>query len=434
MKDQGIQEARKKLKLALWSRIHQLPRFFVEWWQMWELRRLLELAYNHVPFYKTLWDERGVRPSDIIKLSDIQKLPITSKRLFRQQPITSLTHDSFPLPSYVWRTTSGSTGEPFGFPVRRHDELSPSNVFYTYRFLLWRGRKLSDLCASLRVARISDGHEPMERHLFIPRALLREDPPELFRRLKEFGPDVVVNRPSVLFELARCAERMDVSDLPRFRYFMSHGEMLYPAVRKFIEGVTNGEVYDAYGLEEVGTIGVECREHRGMHINEESCIVEIVADNGNALPNGSTGRIVVTYFYNDAMPFIRYDTGDRGMIMPERCPCGLRARRIHVFGREGVVIVLGGRTFHLNEFEKIVEKLHHAIFIYQIAKVGEDDLEIRLVPSDGFSPTDADAIGDSFKKQFGLSPSIKIVSGINENERGKTPQFVDETNPARIAR
>ena len=438
MKNIGIQEARKRSERAIWSRIHQLPRFFVEWWQMWELRRLLELAYNHVPFYKTLWDERGVRPSDIVKLSDIKKLPITSKRLFRQQPIMSLMHDSFFLPHYVWTETSGSTGEPFGFPIRAYSELDLTNVFYEYRFLLWRGENLNDLLASLRVARISDslpnGYVPSDERLFIPRGLLRDDPSALFRQLKEFGPDVIASRPSMLFELARLAGRMDTNDLPRFKYIMSYGETLYPAARWFIERATSGEVYDAYGLEEVGTIGVECREHLGMHLNEESCIVEVVDGNGVILRDGNTGRIIITRFRrNDVMPFIRYDTGDRGMIMPERCPCGLRARRIQVFGREGIFVTLGGRKFHLSEFEKVLTKLHHAVLGYQIARVGEGDLEIRLVLSDGFSQA-ADAVAADFKKRFGLSPGVKIVRSIGYNERGKTPIFVDEMDLAEIDR
>lgn len=424
---------RDQIYFVLHSRVHAMPRLFVRQWQFWELKRLIQLAYARVLFYKKLWDEHGVHPEDIGTLADICKLPITSKQMLKQYPQEEMMIKSFPAGDYKWVTTSGSTGEPFCFPVSKSDEFSRDHVFYVYRFLMWRGTKLDYLMKNLRVARISlarilDAQEPRDRYLLISRELFRDSPPKMLRRLKEFNPDIITGRPTTLFELARIVERSGVRERPRFRYLLSHGEMLYPEVRRFIEGVTGGEVYDTYGLEEVGAIGVECAEHNGLHLNEESLVVEIVDNGGEALLPGNIGRVIVTRFrFNDVMPFIRYDTGDRGMIMEEPCPCGIQARRIKVFGREGIYIALGAKNYHLREFEKIFEKLTLSIFRYQIVKTGRDLLEVRIIPTQRFSSVDENYIHVQFKERFDFTPKVWIVSHLEYNPGGKTPHFIDET-------
>ena len=86
MRSFGFQNLRQRIEFALWRRVHTLPRLFVQHWQFWELKRLIQLAYAHVPFYGKFWDEHGIHPEDIGTLSDICKLPSTSKQMLRRYP------------------------------------------------------------------------------------------------------------------------------------------------------------------------------------------------------------------------------------------------------------------------------------------------------------------------------------------------------------
>ncbi len=89
------------------------------------------------------------------------------------------------------------------------------------------------------------------------------------------------------------------------------------------------EIFDHYGMTETGLGGaVECQAHEGMHIRENDLYFETLDARGQRLPDGHEGELVVTTLTRRGMPFIRYRTGDRGVITAKVCACGSRIRRI----------------------------------------------------------------------------------------------------------
>ena len=71
-----------------------------------------------------------------------------------------------------------------------------------------------------------------------------------------------------------------------------------------------------------------CTAHEGMHMRENHCITEIIDENGNVLPDGEWGELVITTIGMEAQPLIRYRTGDRTRIIPGRCLCGSEIKRL----------------------------------------------------------------------------------------------------------
>ena len=230
-----------------------------------------------------------------------------------------------------------------------------------------------------------------------------------------------------MIELARAAEKLQCGKLPTPGYIISYGESFTATERKIIKDAFGSDPYDHYGLEEVGVIGADCEEHNGVHINEESYIVEILDEEGAAVAPQAPGRVIVTYFYNYVMPFIRYDTGDRGVLIQDRCPCGLNSPRLRVNGWRGSFFAIGRKKTHSAEFAAILRKFSGEIFRYQIVKTGADRLTIRVIPTKNFTEGVSKKIKEEFYRKFSFEPEITTVDTLPLTARGKAVVFVDET-------
>ena len=125
--------------------------------------------------------------------------------------------------------------------------------------------------------------------------------------------------PKAALALALEAEATGI-DL-KFDAYLPHGEALTDDDRAAMLRVFGAGALDLYSSKEAGHIAVGCPEDKGLHVNAESVLVEIVDDRGQPVPPGTLGRVIVTPFFNAAQPLIRYDQGDVA-ILTEPCRCG----------------------------------------------------------------------------------------------------------------
>ena len=127
-------------------------------------------------------------------------------------------------------------------------------------------------------------------------------------------------------------------------------------VRKEIEARLGTRLYPHYGSREIGLGGaVTCPAFEGMHLRENDLIAEIVDEEGRVLPRGEWGELVLTSIEADAMPLIRYRTGDITRILPEPCPCGsavIRLDRVRRRSRCPAMEKLDDRMF---QYEEVVD-------------------------------------------------------------------------------
>ncbi|KKW39495.1 MAG: hypothetical protein UY89_C0021G0002 [Parcubacteria group bacterium GW2011_GWA1_54_9] len=410
-----------------------MPGFLRRRWQLAQIKRLVALAYGHVPAYRTLWRATGIEPERIRTFFDFATLPVTDKQFFRKHREEEIVHDSFSPGGYYFMETSGSTGEPFRFPrstshyLQRRFRHAKAFDFGMLRFLFWRGFSRHEIF-DMKLAEIRiNPRRGAPYCLYLPTADMRNDPAGVLRALREFEPDVLNSRPTVLVELARLAERLPREERPRLRFVLSHGEELMPSQREYIRDVFGCDMHEFYGLTEVGAIGGDCEVHHGLHLFEETCFVEVVDAEGRPLPAGEFGRVVVTHFYNHALPFIRYDTGDSGVILDEPCPCGLRARRLIVRGRLGGFFTIGGKRFNYSEFQMILSGFSTIVLRYQFAKVSKEAVELRIIPAPAYSAEEALRLRQAFRDTLGIEPVVKVVDNIPYTDGGKTRFIVDET-------
>lgn len=421
-----MQSFSEKTRFAIWSLVNELPISLIYCWQSYFFRKIAKTAYFGTMFYNRLYKKNAVDLFKILTVRDIRTLPVVNKQMIREAGMTAVINSFYRGP-YEWHQTSGSTGEPFSFPFIVNEN---KDYFYfnRYRPLIWRGLRLRDIKNKMKIAQIRINPYPIPRYLFIPVSDVRDNIIFVVRRLYDYSPDILESMASVLLELAHYIEIYWRKERPPFRYIISYGEELTNTQREYLERVLGGCVYSNYGLEEVGIIGMDCEIHDGYHIYEESHIVEVADDYGRLVKNGDRGRIVVTYLFSKAMPFIRYDTGDMGQFIVEPCPCGLLARRIRVEGRRGGFINIGSRKYNFTEFGGVLRYFNESILKYQIAKTSENTIELRIMPAKNFTSNDSDVIRHQFREKFGLEPEIKLVENILFVKSGKSEVFIDETN------
>ena len=153
---------------------------------------------------------------------------------------------------------------------------------------------------------------------------------ELEEILENEQPDTFVGLPTHLYSILTVLGPMSLK-----RALIS-GDACPVAVTDKIESMLGSRLFPHYGSREMGMAGaITCPVHHGMHLRENHIIAEIIDEQGNVLPHGMEGELVITTIGMEAMPLIRYRTGDFTRIIPEKCACGSETLRLDLLRRKG---------------------------------------------------------------------------------------------------
>ncbi len=408
--------------------VHLRNRRAIERYQWSRLRTLIPYLSEHIALYRQLLAERGVNQNCISRLEDLRLLPIIDKSLFAGRPVEEYTDQSRPLYGR-WAKTSGSSGTPFT-PLRRvHTRLPWYGDSLYYRFLFWDTPWRVD-SSWARVVHIRIHPRQQKNHLVIAIDDFLNDTEAAVQQMIDFQPDILETHPSLLFELASYMQK-NPRKFP-LKYIVSVSENLSPTVRAYVEEQLQCKVFNRYGLEEFGTVGNECSKHDGFHINTESFIVEIVDEKGALCTDGVFGRVLITDLFNTEMPFVRYDTGDRGQISRNVCACGLHAPRLWIDGRYSAYLVFDDRRFHHYQFTAAFSALMNSVAAYQVVKKGESDLVLRVIPGPLYTAATGEEVVASVQETVGpdINVTLELVEQFSRVPQGKSQIVRDESTHA----
>jgi len=309
-----------------------------QWWpkdrilelQNQRLSQLLKHTYERVPYYRRIFDERDIKPADITCSEDLIKLPVLNKRLIRAN-FTDIVARDFPQREVITSYTGGSTGEPLMF-YRTKDERFNWAFAALQRAFQWAGYEIGDKTVligagqhirepstSAKITRVLRFF--FERFTYFDVVEFSANVPLFAEQIQAFQPKFIRGFPSAIYLLARFIEKEGGYKV-RPNAIITGAEQVYEHQRKLFQMVFQCETYSGYNTNEVHGIAAECPAHSGYHISSENLIVEIVDDEGNPVPTGEDGRILITNLHNLVMPFIRYDIGDLGALARGPCPCG----------------------------------------------------------------------------------------------------------------
>lgn len=311
---------------------------------------LLEHAYEHVPYYSEVMRATGVDPPSVIRNRSLERLPILDRSTITNR-LNYLRATNLPPERFVANGTGGSTGEPLRFfDDRQQAGWSDAAVWRSQR---WFGVDVGERCAYLWGAnfdltdfqgfggRVKSGVLNM---LMLPAWELSEATASVFwKRLVDFKPRLLVAYAGALNQWARLiGDKRD--SIPGLSAIIVSAEMLYNEARATIEACFKVPVYNRYGGRDLKFVAQECTRRDGLHINSENVVVEVVKD-GEQVGPGELGEIVITRLDNFAMPFVRYRTGDLGMMARSPCDCGRSLPLLEkIEGRiQDAILTLDGR-------------------------------------------------------------------------------------------
>ncbi|MDV3429503.1 MAG: AMP-binding protein [Bacillota bacterium] len=161
-------------------------------------------------------------------------------------------------------------------------------------------------------------------------------------------------KPTVLFGIASfilsLSEKLSKQDKNRVNKIIVVGEVLDEFTRNKLESAYGCQVYSGYGISEVMTAN-ECKEKNGFHVKSNEIITEVIDKDEKGY-----GELVYTCIGREAMPLIRFRSGDYGRVIEEKCPCGCEDYRIQVFGRKDSMVNIKGKLVDINYLKSLIIK------------------------------------------------------------------------------
>ena len=181
------------------------------------------------------------------------------------------------------------------------------------------------------------------------------------------------------------------------------------ATGQFLESAWNAKVYSTYGVTELAGSLCECEAGLGGHLNEELLHVEILDDAGQPVADGTVGEVVATTFGVEAMPLLRYRTGDCAALFREPCRCGRTSPRLGpIVGRKDQKLKVKGTTLFPSALQAVLDETP-GVDVYVVIARAESDLSdaIEVVISGSVS---LPALRDALQGRTKIIPSIRHAS------------------------
>jgi len=399
-----------------------------------QLRHLIEFSYENVPYYRNLFNSLALSPKDIQTIEDLEKLPILTKDIikkhweeFKPANLSSM--------KFYNQATGGSTGMPLQYRLSKHDRFLGGALLY--RGWGYGGYQLGDKMVFLAGSSLGVGTKPhpIKRAHEIARNIRilssydmgEKEMQHYANVLNSFQCKFIRGYASSIYFYAKWLKEGNLC-FPSPDAVFTAAEKLFPRMRETISQVFKCEVFDAYGLNDGGVSAYECPEHSGLHIDTERSVMEIIDQNGHQIDEGQ-GQILATSLHNFAMPFIRYNTGDEGRILTDKCGCGRNSLLLReVLGREYEMLltpegqgVFGG-FFTTQIFDKI-----SAVREFQVVQKEIDQLIIRIVPEQGFDELELDYIRTIIQsKSKKWNVDFEFVESIDRSRAGKYKFIIND--------
>lgn len=372
----------------IWSPKEEcMPRSSMETLQLDRLKRIVQYAYDRVPFYKKAFDDIGLKPSDIRTLKDVSRLPFTTKDDLRD----NYPYGMFAVPmKQIVRLhgSSGTTGKPTVVGYTRNDIDTWAEL--VARVAAEAGATDDD------VAQIAFGyglftgafglHYGLERLGAAVIPMSSGNTERQIALMQDFSTTVLVGTPSYALYMAEVARNMgvDTEKLPlRLGLFGAEGST--EAMREELQKRWHIVATENYGLSEIMGPGVagECEYREGMHIAEDHFLVEIIDPvTEQPVDYGNVGELVITTLTKEGVPLIRYRTHDITSIIADKCACGRTLYRIaKIKGRTDDMLIIKGVNVFPSQIETVLMNIEEVGPHYEIIvrkKGFMDELEINI--------------------------------------------------------
>jgi phenylacetate-CoA ligase len=405
----------------------------IEAYQLQRLKTLLAHAHANVPYYRAVFNERGVVPRDICDLADLERVPFLTKDVVRDN-LHALTARNYLAQDLEPVHTSGSTGKPLGFYYEKGTSRALEMAFI--RSAWGRvGYRFVHKCSVLRddLAGPNDAEKIYDKRLFgrwltlSSRAMRPENLATYVGLIRKFKPRYIQAFPSSLTILAKYMQEHRLERFPTVKALLCGSENIAQWQRELFQAVFRCRVFSWYGLTEQVAFASECEVSQKYHVFPEYGILELVDAKGRPILNsGEVGEIVATGFNNAAVPFIRYRTGDLAQHADETCECGRHHALLpriegraseYVFDRNGVAIPLAAIWMT----EDVIDADFDGVSHFQFFQDAPGTLILNIVPGRDYEKGGSAQMFGALRGRLGrdMDLEIRLVDHISRSEAGK---------------
>ncbi|MHB9130566.1 MAG: phenylacetate--CoA ligase family protein [Armatimonadota bacterium] len=408
--------------------------------QAQKLKALVKWVYERNTPYRAKMDMAGIKPADIELLEDLRHLPFISKEDFRfGYPLAMLCVDRSELREM--HMSSGSTGTPVVMAYTNEDldqwaecmsrcylmagldpgdgiQITPSFGLFNGGFGFYHGARK----AGMFIIPAGSGNTPRQI--------------KLMNDFKVKGLMGVVSYGIRIMEVLQETG----AELPSLQVGIFGAESFSDSMREKIENGLGIEAFDIYGMTEtggVGTTGMDCPFHCGIHVWEDQYITEIVdPQTGKPVEDGQVGEIVFTSLNRKAIPVVRFRTGDLTRVLSRKpCECGRTSLRIdRVTGRIDDMLIVKGVNFFPKQVEQALMEIPGVLSHYQIIIEEVDgvrDVRINVEAEEGVTGF---VVEKHLKEKLGFSPKGDVFKpGTLPRQEGKAVRvFYENGEKAKV--
>lgn len=392
-----------------------------------QLHRLIQHAYDSVPYYRDLMKELKLTPADIRSREDLPKLPILSKEDVRAN-VDRLVSDRENKRGLIRRHTSGTTGKSLHFFSTPESIAFQWAVWWRHRkrFGIERGVWHVNFTGKLVVPASQEAppywrwNRPMKQVLINMQHITPKKVDAIVSFFNERGFELFTGYPSIIHAFVLAAEEAGRELESPPRVISTGAENILDFQRRDIVNYTHAILTDQYGLSEGCGNASQCPEfvyHEDFEFGIIECVDPVSVDE-----NHVRGRVVCTGFSNWAFPFVRYDTGDVGIWTQNGflCQCGRRSTVLSAIeGRtdDYVVTPEGNRIMRFDYIFKETANVKECQVVQE--KLGE--IILRIVIRPGYASRDEEAIRKEIRRWISprLNMSFEYIDEIERDMSGK---------------
>ncbi|MEG0927637.1 phenylacetate--CoA ligase family protein [Chryseobacterium sp.] len=385
-----------------------------------KLQKLLVYLEGNSPFYQRLFKEHNINIAEIRTLDDLQKIPTTTKNDLQQH-----NHDFFCIsPDKIvdYSTTSGTLGDPVTFGLSDGDL---ERLAYN--------EAISFACAGIRKGDVVQMITTIDKRFMAGLAyflglrkmgasVVRMGPgiPELqWDSIFRYKPKYLITVPSFLLKMIDYAEKHGLDYKNSSVYgavcigeSIKNQDFTDNILSQKIKEKWNIKLFSTYASTEMSTAFTECEFQKGGHHHPELIITEILDDEGNVVEEGESGELTITTLGVEAIPLLRFKTGDIVKAHYEPCQCGRNTMRLGpVIGRKQQMIKYKGTTLYPPAMNDILNDFNN-ILCYQIViqsnEIGLDEIIIK-VSTEQENENFVSEVRDHFRAKLRVSPKIEVI-------------------------
>ena len=384
-----------------------------------KLQEVLAYVNEHSAFYKRLFKEHNINVSAIKTLSDLTKLPTTCKDdlqcdndAFRCVPKSAIVD---------YASTSGTLGTPVTFGLTDNDL---NRLAYN--------EAISLACAGIKKGDVVQLMTTIDRRFMaglayflgvrqLGASIVRVGAgiPELqWDSIRLYEPTYLIAVPSFLLKMIAYAEKNGIDyEASSVKGVVCIGESLRNQdfsntllAEKIAEKWKGIKLYSTYASTEMSTTFTECEYQQGGHHHPELIITEVLDDTGNRVGENESGELTITTLGVEAMPLVRFRTGDIVTMHTETCACGRNTARVSpVLGRKQQMIKYKGTTLYppvLMDLLTNFEEIENYIIEISTNSILTDEILIRIGTR---TPTEAlkERISNHFRAKIRVVPKIE---------------------------